>query len=133
MSNDFPHAGTVIHGTHRPQDVIPALLGKLEELAPERAGDFRASWPNLTSDPSCVERDDHMAEIAPELVQELFIELDMLAPEGWHFGSLEGDGADFGFWRTATDDDLPNMLAASNTWPDVPQVTRCNGRWSNYA
>lgn len=98
--SDYEHAGTLVHGTHRPQDLIPAFLGKLDELAPEdRAVRIRELWPNLTRDPDLADSEEY-GEAVPDLIFALFDALDELAPEGWYFGALEGDGSDFGFWRT---------------------------------
>lgn len=92
---EFAHAGTLVHGTHRPQDLIPAFLGKLNELAPARAAAIEAQYPVTIADP---EADYFLG--ADALVTELFDALDELAPEGWYFGAIEGDGSDFGFWQS---------------------------------
>jgi hypothetical protein len=36
---------------------------------------------------------------SPELVTFLHEKLEELAPYGYYFGAIEGDGSDFGFWR----------------------------------
>jgi len=45
---------------------------------------------------------DHINQYDTEtlsmFVDELFGKLNDVAPPGYYFGSLEGDGADFGFW-----------------------------------
>lgn len=99
---EFSHAGTLVHGTHRPQDLIPAFIGALTELAPERATALTAQYPVTIADP---EADYFLG--ADALVRELFDALEACAPEGWYFGAIEGDGSDFGFWRAEEESILP--------------------------
>lgn len=87
----FAHAGTVSHGTMRPEDLIPAFLDVLRELAPERAADFERTHLVVPVDGL---EDEEQAEA----LDELFTLLDNAAPEGYTFGSHEGDGSDYGFW-----------------------------------
>lgn len=67
--------GTVIQGTHRPQDLIPAFLA---EVAPEHG------WWN-SKDAAC-------------LLESLLDILNDHAPDGWYFGAHPRDSSDFGFW-----------------------------------
>lgn len=46
--------------------------------------------------------DEYDAEL-PFRMDDIWTEMDCLAEEGYYFGSLEGDGACFGFWK----DDFP--------------------------
>lgn len=96
-----PKPGTLIHGTHRPQDLIPAFLGAVRRYAP-------TEYTALVSAPFAPvpahvddEGDDSPwwdSEEATYLLAELTDILEGVAPEGYYFGAHEGDGADFGFW-----------------------------------
>lgn len=88
--------GTVIAGTSRPQDVIPALYRELTWWDAAKAVDI--SIPNEID-----ELDDSnpwwKSYGAEECAIDLADALDSLAPEGMYFGPHPGDGADLGFWR----------------------------------
>jgi len=98
--------GTVIHGTHRLQDLIPACI---------KALDARKETLSLTGKLRSSEfgwLDDRLGEIERRMEREgywesadaawdiewLFNELNNLAPEGTYFGAHEGDGTDYGYW-----------------------------------
>jgi len=106
--------GTVISGTMRPEDLIPALLEELERRDPERAGIIREDVEELTlveepeygvyySDRDEVRPGISSRDWAPEVVEELFCALDDCAPEGCYFGAHPGDGCDYGFWEEEVD------------------------------
>ena len=84
--------GTLISGTMRPQDLIPALLSivpheqkMLDEYQYRPGfGDDHNWW----YDPMC-----------SYLLIDLFMMAEDLAPEGYYFGPHEDDGADYGFWQ----------------------------------
>ena len=104
--------GTVIHGTHRSQDLIPAFFEMLNTLGDrDRVQSIRDEFkiPDselIGSDLRIV--DDHPwwnSEDASCLVNEvLFNALNDHAPEGSYFGSHPGDGSDFGFWEFEDED-----------------------------
>jgi hypothetical protein len=101
---DFAHAGTVSHATLRPEDLIPAFSSKLRELAGENFencadDDDRANVLALLSFAEDFSLGTLTVEQVGDLTNDLLDALDRFAPEGWYFGTLEGDGADFGFWR----------------------------------
>lgn len=93
---------TIIHGTLRPQDLIPAFLDALSVAGPDAyaqlvMGPFGAV-PAYVFD----EGDDSdwwTSEAATDLIAQLEEALNEAAPEGHYFGSHPGDGADFGFWE----------------------------------
>lgn len=93
--------GTVIHGTHRPEDLIPAFYtlaarlvgeGYRKGLVLERARRWISA--DVEERPSL-----ETNESAEELIYALMDLLDACAPEGYYFGSHPGNGSDFGFWK----------------------------------
>jgi hypothetical protein len=94
--------GTIIHGTHRPQDLIPAFLDVVAEIAPEHyEGMMAASFGPI---PSYVQDEGDSSEWwnsedASYLLESLFDILNDHAPDGYYFGAHPGDGSDFGFWE----------------------------------
>lgn len=86
--------GTVIHGTLRLQDLVPAFLDALHELKP----DYELNEPI----PQCALDDDDDAYWYGAVwftIEELEDELDACVAEyGYYFGAHAGDGSDFGFW-----------------------------------
>src|SRR5574337_56721 len=74
--------GTVIHGTLRHEDLIPAFHAELVRVAPK---DVKIDPPSL--------------EWGGIEVERLMDELNRYAPDGWYFGSHPGDGSDFGWWE----------------------------------
>lgn len=77
--------GTVIHGTMRNDDLIPAFRRELERI-------------DALAEASIVPADDPESDDGQEELTELFAALDRYAPEGHYFGAHSGDGSDYGFW-----------------------------------
>lgn len=88
LVREVPLNQTVSHGTLNPDHLIPTFASLFKRLAPERCKEW-GSQP--------------AADTQDEMLVELFEELEKLAPEGYYFGALEGDGSDFGFWRCHDD------------------------------
>jgi hypothetical protein len=93
--------GTVIHGTMRTQDLIPAFLDALRDCAPAEYEQLMAcpfgTIPAYVFD----DGDDSpwwSSDDADSLLDELFDALNDAAPEGLYFGAHPGDGCDYGFW-----------------------------------
>ena len=91
--------GTVIHATHRPQDLIPVFLDELQDHDQE-------AYLKLYNESRPVDvfkiDDEHPwwdSEDAYWLLDDLFDALNAAAPEGYYFGPHPGDGSDFGFWK----------------------------------
>jgi hypothetical protein len=89
--------GTVSEGTLRTEDLLPAFAGALKgfdenHALVKEAHQVMAEWDG----------EDDMDAI-DDLIREIEDALSECAPPFVYFGSLEGDGADFGFW--------PNMDA----------------------
>lgn len=87
--------GTVISGTMRKEDLIPAFVDVLREYAPEHTlvAEYDAlpdcDWDELT---------EEQQEQTDYLLDELFDALNEYAPDFCYFGAHEGDGSDYGFW-----------------------------------
>lgn len=77
--------GTIIHGTMRNEDLIPAFRRELSRI-------------DALAEASIVPADDPDSEDGHEELIELFDVLDRYSPEGHYFGAHPGDGSDFGFW-----------------------------------
>lgn len=94
--------GTVIHGTLRTCDLIPAFLGAVRIVAPDHYAGFIAApfgpIPAHVQDEGDAS-DWWQSEDADALLEELTDILNDHAPEGYYFGAHPGDGADFGFWQ----------------------------------
>lgn len=91
---------TISEDTLRTQDLLPAFLEALNEVAP-------AHYEQLLvlpfgSIPAHAQEDEDSewwdSEDAGWKLAELVDLLDEHAPEGTYFGAHEGDGACFGFW-----------------------------------
>lgn len=96
--------GSIIHGTHRTQDLIPAFLDALREVAPSAHEQFILSGgvPAYVAD----EGDSSGwwdTQAAAYMLDDLYEALDAHAPDGHYFGAHPGDGSDFGFWSVETD------------------------------
>ena len=93
--------GTVSYGTLRPQDLIPAFIDALAEVAPAAHEQLLAlpfafipSWVEEEGD-GCEWWD---SEECQWKLASLIEALEEHAPEGCYFGAHPGDGTDFGFW-----------------------------------
>ena len=95
---------SIIHGTMRTQDLIPALLEAVQDYAPDHYEQIMvAPFPFI---PSYVQDEGDNApwwdsEEARDKLEELFDILNEHAPENCYFGSHPGDGSDYGFWTNA--------------------------------
>lgn len=84
------HAGSISSGTLKSEDLIETFS---EELLRLGNTDFEAEakrWLDAEEE----ERECN----GQDLVDDMITALDNLAPPYFYFGTLEGDGADFGFW-----------------------------------
>jgi hypothetical protein len=83
--------GTLIHGTMRSEDLIPAFLAECDRLnvilsTTDRLAAELHTFGDL--------------EQESETVDMLMDHLSLAAPFGHYFGSNAGDGSDYGFWLT---------------------------------
>ena len=87
--------GTLINGTQRSEDLIPALSAELKRLGPAPHQRFVRKYPEIESGAIyCVANE----ELCGFCIAELFDELNRFAPEGCYFGAHPCDGSDYGFW-----------------------------------
>jgi hypothetical protein len=85
---------SISHGTLKSVDLYEAFMPVLEDISPADADEFKNIWEaeiTLLKVPSEVYS-------SGEMMSELFDVMDSHSPDGYHFGSIEGDGSDFGYW-----------------------------------
>lgn len=91
--------GTVISGTLREEDLIPAFTEELwkhnRRLAEAMVDEHRDLFAVIDNNDEWVNGDYQEATYC---LESLFDALDNVAPKGYYFGAHPGDGADFGFW-----------------------------------
>lgn len=111
----LPVCGTVIHGTMRAQDLVPAFMDfYCEHVSRTAAEHIRRDWhevkklwwkdhPEHDVTLSCVADEDNEAFWSSGTVQAFLNEdlMDLLqdaCPPYTYFGTTEGDGSDYGVW-----------------------------------
>lgn len=104
------HVGSVISGTLKPRELVHEFLDALVQL--DMDSDHVAMTIRIRAQ---LESEGVFTslETLNEFVEELIGALDEFSPEGCYFGSLVGDGADFGWW--------PNTESSEdeNHWPQL--------------
>jgi len=90
-----PEMGTLIHGTMRPEDLLPAFLDECDRLGVEVSPETR-TIAEAMGDPDAIA----LQTAANDALADLFDALDGAAPFGHYFGANPGDGSDYGFWLT---------------------------------
>jgi len=104
-----PRLGTVIAGTMRPEDLLPAFADTLWTYDSSSASALTAvwerdGWPMSHNDLDLSEEaiEEHKDD-SIELLVDFFDALNDIAPDGAYFGSHPGDGSDYGFWEAEED------------------------------
>jgi len=94
----YGEIGTVIQGTTKPEDLIPAFRDALESLdVDDKMFQYyknriaEIDWNIYAENPDF---DEYLYDIVEELIDAL----NEYAPPHCYFGSHIGDGADYGFW-----------------------------------
>lgn len=107
MNSARIEAGTVIHGTHRPEDLLPAFANELLRVSPGYGRPYCSAQEAIAlAERFQDDTDDSVAHWeASEVISELQDEINEYAPPGLYFGAHIGDGADFGWWPVDTDDE----------------------------
>lgn len=97
--------GTVSHGTLRTQDLLRTFANELKRVLPSN-GQRLAFEAHEMAD--LLDRDikpQDTGEDAGYTLEALFDQLEEIARrEGLTFGAHEGDGSDFGYWKTGDDE-----------------------------
>lgn len=92
--------GTIIAGTMRMSDLIPALM---DYIKAHGSAEYAQLVANNCVVPAFVmdegqDSDWWSSEDAGALYNQLCEAMDLLAPAGYYFGSHPDDGADYGYW-----------------------------------
>ena len=94
--------GSVISGTLKESDLVPAFMGCLDGAA---YGRIHAEHGGILDGDCLIADECELTESEDEelhwLMESLFDCLNEIAPAGHYFGAHEGDGSDFGFWSIA--------------------------------
>ncbi len=98
--------GTIIAGTMRNQDVLPAVLFALESQDQEKATRYNNELISLGFGYSqcgvCFDSESELwdleADTLLEIADEIIDALQEYAPNGCYVGMNPGDGADLGVW-----------------------------------
>lgn len=90
------------HGTLRNQDLLPVFLDALAHYG-NGIQESEQHFNNIIKDipQEAFDNDQHPywdTEDCDYDMEAVRVELELLVPEGYYFGTLEGDGSDFGFW-----------------------------------
>tara|TARA_R110000751_G_scaffold119362_1_gene219963 strand:+ start:734 stop:1207 length:474 start_codon:yes stop_codon:yes gene_type:complete len=129
MTDTTVTIGTVIHGTLRDEDLLPAFTAELERL--DTTGEYAEVIAEATALIASLAWDDHQqtAEWSEDeqeqvgyLINESLIDaLQTFCPPHVYFGSIEGDGADFGFWTTDPRDtcDVVDIMGGNGAYVDT--------------
>ena len=93
--------GSLISGTMRPEDLIPAFLDELERVDPAKADDLQLKHVEFFRQfhRTGKIKGERMIDGAHSVMEALFDALNERAPEGLTFGAHPGDRADFGWWN----------------------------------
>ena len=103
-------SGTIIQGTLREEDLLEAFACELETLVKYKQKLLRLTtplgiahydWQRVLGHKDLIAdaRDERTSQLfGSDIVNELIDALNEYAPDDMHFGTLEGDGADFGWW-----------------------------------
>lgn len=92
-------AGTVSHGTLRPQDLLRAFAATLRNVFPFNGAKLASDAEQAADDLDTNPESTAVQDAANDILGELFEQLDTIAGrEGMAFCAHEGDGSDFGFW-----------------------------------
>lgn len=93
----YPSIGSVLTGTMREEDLIPAFMDVLREYVPKVAKTIEQENKDVFA--WLEDTDQDQPEFLSEFLNEtLWDALNDLCPPYVYFGASEGDGCDYGFW-----------------------------------
>lgn len=92
------HNASVSSGTLLASDLIPVFLEVAHEISTSFYISASEEWDEIWNKTDSL-HEQEAAERADELLVDLFDLLNDYAPVDCYFGTLEGDGAAFGFWE----------------------------------
>lgn len=102
----YLNEGAISSGTLRTQDLLRAFADELERLVPFNSRQLTFEARSMAEELDSGVGWDDGEEVAKEVLFDLDRELNHLSsPHGLYFGTQEGDGACFGFWREESCDD----------------------------
>ena len=113
--------GTLIHGTLRDEDLLPAFADELERVAFPPPSD--EPFTSLLDDARHPETTITDTYTAADIVHDLMDALQDYAPVHMYFGAIEGDGADFGWWPSLDFDGCDMRSVPMNNGSDSIDVT----------
>ena len=94
--------GSVSSGTLRSVDLAPAFLSLLEDVDPNIIGTPRHDA--FVKDVARIVATDGEWDGEGEVIASLDDHINAALPEGLRFGTIEGDGAEFGIWEYDPED-----------------------------
>lgn len=89
------------HATMRPEDLIPTFIAAIRHIESDNIG-LMESMQQIEDDVSI---DGYFeSENSQFDLDYLFDTLNTIAPDGYYFGSHPGDGSEYGFWESESDE-----------------------------
>lgn len=117
--------GSVISGTMRPEDLIPAFLAELENQTPTKREHQKLvreitrqiDSPDSEDEPSYYESDGALWDL-----ESLLEALQDYCLPYFYFGAHQGDGADYGYWLSESwEDSIPDGALKVSDTSEIPR------------
>ncbi len=97
--------GSIIEGTLRPADLIPAFVEELKRL------DKEGTYQELIGEAENIT--DYEAEGVQFILDDLFDALDAFSPPYTFFGAANTDGASFGYWPAIDESSFTSTITGT--------------------
>ncbi len=97
-TKEFPPLGTVSSGTLRTEDLLDAFEFYCRTYGGKEGKKLAREYARLGDTADTLADRDAVQEEADGLLEDMTRNLEDIAPDFAYFGTLEGDGAEFGFW-----------------------------------